>query len=82
MKDTNQQYYQQTYKHNTMEKHYAREIINWAEEAKETLTVRKEIILDDDLTDEQLGAIIRMMYRAKERAQNETILQTKQNAGL
>jgi len=65
-----------------MEKHYAREIINWAEEAKETLTIRKEIILDDDVTDEQLGAIVRIMYRAKERAQNETILKTKQNSGL
>jgi hypothetical protein len=65
-----------------MEKRYAIEIINWAEEAKETLTVRKEIILDDDTTDEQLGAIVRMMYRAKERAQNETIKRTKENAGL
>ena len=65
-----------------MNKRYAREIINWAEEAMETLTVRKEIILDDDTTDEQLGAIIRMMYRAKVRAQEETILRTKQNAGL
>ena len=65
-----------------MEKRYAREIINWAEEAKETLTIRKEIILDDDLTDEQLGAIVRIMYRAKERAQNETIKKTKENAGL
>lgn len=61
---------------------YAKEIINWAEEAMETLTVRKEIIMDDDTTDEQLGAIIRMMYRAKVRAQNETIERTKQNAGL
>ena len=65
-----------------MEKRYAREIINWAEEAKETLTIRKEIILDDDITDEQLGAIVRIMYRAKERAQNETIKKTKENAGL
>jgi hypothetical protein len=65
-----------------MEKHYAREIINWAEEAKETLLIRKEIILDDDLTDEQLGAIVRIMYRAKQRAQDETILKTKQNSGL
>lgn len=61
-----------------MEKHYAKEIIKWAEEAKETLTVRKEIILDDDLTDEQLGAIIRVMYRAKVRAQNESIERSKQ----
>ena len=65
-----------------MEKRYAREIINWAEEAKETLTIRKEIILDDDLTDEQLCAIVRIMYRAKARAQNETIKKTKENAGL
>jgi len=62
-----------------MDKRYAIEIINWAEEAKETLTIRKEIILDDDITDEQLGAIVRMMYRAKERAQNETIKRTKEN---
>ena len=65
-----------------MDKRYAIEIINWAEEAKETLTIRKEIILDDDITDEQLGAIVRIMYRAKVRAQNETIERTKQNAGL
>jgi hypothetical protein len=65
-----------------MEKRYAIEIINWAEEAKQTLTIRKEIILDDDVADEQLGAIVRIMYRAKERAQNETIKKTKENAGL
>ena len=65
-----------------MEKRYAREIINWAEEAKETLTIRKEIILDDDVTNEQLGAIVRIMYRAKARAQNEQITKTKENAGL
>jgi len=29
-----------------------------------------------------LGAIIRVMYRAKERAQNETIKRTKENSGL
>jgi len=65
-----------------MEKRYAREIIGWAEDAKETLTIRKEIILDDDVTDEQLGAIVRIMYRAKERAQNETITKTKENLEL
>ena len=62
-----------------MEKRYAIEIINWAEEAKETLTIRKEIILDDDTTDEQLGAIVRMMYRAKATAENETIDRCKQH---
>ena len=65
-----------------MEKRYAKEIIEWAEEAKQTLLIRKEIILDDEVADEQLGAIVRIMYRAKERAQNETILKTKENAGL
>jgi len=62
-----------------MENRYLKQIIQWAEEAKEILTVRKEIIMDDDVTDEQLGTIIRMMYRAKVEAQNETILKTKQN---
>ena len=65
-----------------MDKRYAKQIIEWAEEAKQTLTIRKEIILDDEVADEQLGAIVRIMYRAKERAQNETILKTKENAGL
>ena len=65
-----------------MEKRYAKEMIKLAEESKQTLNIRKEIILDDDTTDEQLGAIVRMMYRAKARAQNETIERTKQNAGL
>jgi len=65
-----------------MDKRYAKEIIGWAEDAKETLTIRKEIIMDDDTTDEKLGMIIRMMYRAKVETQNETILKTKQNSGL
>ena len=62
-----------------MNKGYAKQIIGWAEDAKETLTIRKEIIMDDDTTDEKLGMIIRMMYRAKVETQNETILKTKQN---
>lgn len=62
-----------------MDKGYAKQIIGWAEDAKETLTIRKEIIMDDDTTDEHLGMIIRMMYRAKVETQNETILKTKQN---
>jgi hypothetical protein len=65
-----------------MDKRYAKQIIQWAEEAKEILTVRKEIIMDDDVTDEQLGTIIRMMYRAKVEAQNETITKTKENLEL
>jgi hypothetical protein len=65
-----------------MDKRYAKQIIEWAEEAKETLTIRKEIIIDESVTDEKLGNIIRMMYKAKERAQNETITKTKENARL
>jgi hypothetical protein len=65
-----------------MDKRYAKQIIEWAEDAKEILTVRKEIIMDDDVTDEQLGTIIRMMYRAKVEIQNETIKRTKQNLEL
>jgi hypothetical protein len=62
-----------------MKKEYAKQIIQWAEDAKQTLTIRKEIIMDDDTTDEQLGMIIRMMYRAKVQTQNDTIENTKQN---
>ena len=65
-----------------MDKRYALQIIQWAEEAKQTLTIRKEIIMDDDTTDEQLGTIIRMMYRAKVEVQNETITKTKENLEL
>jgi nicotinate-nucleotide pyrophosphorylase len=60
-----------------MEKQYAKQIIEWAEEAKQYLTIRKEIILDDNTNDEQLGSIVRMMYRAKERAENESIERCK-----
>ena len=60
-----------------MDKRYAKQIIEWAEEAKETLTIRKEIIMDDDTTNEQLGMIIRMMYRAKVNTADETITQTQ-----
>ena len=62
-----------------MDKRYAKQIIDWAEEAKETLTIRKEIIIDESVTDEKLGNIIRMMYKAKVETQNKTILKTKQN---
>jgi hypothetical protein len=61
-----------------MDKHYAKQIIGWAEDAKQTLTIRKEIIIDDDTTDEQLGMIIRQMYRAKVETQNETIKRTNE----
>ena len=62
-----------------MNKGYAKQIIGWAEEAKETLTIRKEIIIDESVTDEKLGNIIRIMYRAKVETQNESIKRTKEN---
>jgi hypothetical protein len=65
-----------------MDKRYAKQIIQWAEEAKETLTIRKEIIIDESVTDEKLGNIIRMMYKAKVETQNEQITKTKENARL
>ena len=65
-----------------MENRYLKQIIEWAEEAKEFLNVRKEIIMDDDVTDEELGTIIRMMYRAKVEAQNEQIKHATQKAEL
>jgi hypothetical protein len=60
-----------------MDKRYAKEIIALAEDAKQTLVVRKEIILDDNTTDEQLGVIIRMMYQSKVRAENDSIERCK-----
>ena len=65
-----------------MDKRYAKQIIEWAEEVKETLTIRKEIIIDESVTDEKLGNIIRMMYKAKVETQNETITKTKENLEL
>ena len=62
-----------------MKEQYAKQIIEWAEEAKQYLTIRKEIILDENTTDQQLGNIIRQMYNAKVQTQNETIENTKQN---
>jgi hypothetical protein len=61
-----------------MDKRYAKQIIEWAEEAKQTLTIRKEIIIDESVTDEKLGNIIRMMYKAKVETQNEQIKHAKQ----
>ena len=62
-----------------MKQQYAKQIIEWAEEAKQYLTIRKEIILDENTTNEQLGSIIRQMYKSKVETQNETIENTKQN---
>ena len=61
-----------------MDKRAAKQIIEWAETAKETLTVRKEIIVDETITNEKLGEIVRMMYSAKVRVENESIERCKQ----
>ncbi len=62
-----------------MKKEYAKQIIEWAEEAKQILTIRKEIIIDETISDTDLGKIIRQMYKAKVETQNETIKRTKEN---
>jgi hypothetical protein len=62
-----------------MKKEYAKQIIEWAEEAKQILTIRKEIIIDETINDNELGKIVRQMYMAKVEAQNETIKRTKEN---
>ena len=58
---------------------YHNQMMEMARESKETLLIRKEIILDDDTTDEQLGTIIRQMYRAKCKAADEHIAHLKRN---
>ena len=61
-----------------MEKQYAVQMTKWAKEAKETLTVRKEIIIDETIDNEKLGEFIRQMYKAKVEKENETIERCKQ----
>jgi hypothetical protein len=56
-----------------MDKRAAKQIIEWAETAKQTLTLRKEIIIDETITNEKLGEIVRMMYRAKVDSENKSI---------
>jgi hypothetical protein len=60
---------------------YARQIIEMSEQSKETLIIRKEIIIDN-MSDEELGKWIRTMYKAKcESADNhiEHIKRTNEN---
>jgi hypothetical protein len=61
-----------------MKKEYAKQVIQWAEEAKEILTIRKEIILDK-MSDEELGQWVRLMYNTKVEEQDNIIERTKQN---
>jgi hypothetical protein len=52
---------------------YQKQMIEMASESKETLSVRKEIIIDADITDSELGSIIRKMYKAKCEAADEHV---------
>ena len=58
---------------------YAKQMIQMAEENKQSLNIRKEIILDNTTTNEQLGEIVRQMYRAKAEAENTIIERCKQH---
>jgi hypothetical protein len=61
-----------------MDKRVAKQMTEWAETAKQTLTLRKEIIIDETITNEKLGEIVRMMYRAKVDTENKQIEQCKE----
>ena len=52
---------------------YLKQMVVFAKESKENLNIRKEIILDENTTNEQLGTIIRQMYKAKVDSADETI---------
>jgi hypothetical protein len=51
---------------------YQKQIIEMATESKETLTIRKEIIIDS-MSDEELGKWVRAMYKAKCESADEHI---------
>ncbi len=52
---------------------YLKQMIGFAKDSKENLNIRKEIIIDENTTNEQLGMFIRQMYRAKVDEADETI---------
>lgn len=55
---------------------YSGQLIKLAEESKETLTIRKEIILDK-MSDDELGSWVRKMYKAKCESADELISRNK-----
>ena len=59
---------------------YAKRMIEDAELSKQSLNIRKEIILDKKTTDEELGKIVRQMYKAKADELNELINRCKTEA--
>lgn len=60
-----------------IKKEYAIQMIEDAELSKQSLNIRKEIILDKKTTDEELGKIVRQMYKAKTDELNELINRCK-----
>lgn len=56
---------------------YAKRMIEDANLSKQSLNIRKEIILDEKTTDEELGKIVRQMYKAKADELNELINRCK-----
>ena len=60
-----------------IKKEYAIQMIDNAQLAKQSLNIRKEIILDEKTTDEELGKIVRQMYKAKADELNELINRCK-----
>ena len=60
-----------------IKKEYATQMIESAELAKQSLNIRKEIIIDEKTTDEELGKIVRQMYKAKSDELNDLINRCK-----
>ena len=56
---------------------YAKRMIEDAELSKQSLNIRKEIILDEKTTNEELGKIVRQMYKAKADELNDLINRCK-----
>ena len=56
---------------------YAKRMIEDADLSKQSLNIRKEIILDEKTTDEELGKIVRQMYKAKVDELNDLINRCK-----
>lgn len=52
---------------------YHKQMIEMQEESKQILTIRKEIIIDETITNEKLGEYIRQMYKAKCQSADEHI---------
>jgi hypothetical protein len=56
-----------------IKKEYATQMIKEAELSKQSLVVGKEIIIDKKTTDDELGKIVRQMYKAKAEELNKLI---------